>query len=111
MVLDLRSALEESWWHEAWPHLQYVKCCVWYRLFSFYRCTFHQSIFQLISALSYSILLALMKLILSSPFHFTDEKSKAQKGEGMSLRLQLSEVAQGLEYRSLDHSPAVHRSK
>lgn len=51
-----------------------------------------------------------MKLVLSSS-HFTDEKSKAQKGEGMSLRLQLSEVAQGLEYRSLDHSPAVHRSK
>lgn len=89
-----------------------MKCHVWYTLFSFYRCTFHQSIiFQLISALSYSILLALMKLVLSSPSHFTDDKSKAQKGERMSLRLQLSEEAQGLEYRSLNHSPAVHRSK
>lgn len=52
-----------------------------------------------------------MKLVLSSPSHFTDDKSKAQKGERMSLRLQLSEEAQGLEYRSLNHSPAVHRSK
>lgn len=43
-----------------------------------------------------------MKLVLCSPSHFTDEKSKAQKGEVMSQRLQLSEVAQGLEYRPLD---------
>ena len=57
---------------------------------------------HLISALSYSILLGLMKLALCSPSHFTDEKSKAQKGEVMSQRLQLSEVAQGLEYRPLD---------
>lgn len=59
---------------------------------------------QLLCTLSYLILLDLRKFVLSSYPHFTDEKHKAQKGEGTSQRSQPAEAAQGLGGRTFDQA-------
>lgn len=78
-----------------------------YRLFSSSEHTSTgQTYFHLLCTLFQLILLDFRTFVLSSHSHFTDEKSKAQKDEGVSQAL-ADQGGQGLEYRTSDQAPPL----